>query len=478
MYGEYSALGQIPPTIMQLGPGQTIDVNSKKLKILLDQFHCFPSEHRKAIWSYLLQLPGNADAFNQLLSKAQLPQARILCQMHKCGQKTLKIVNALIHWHAPLINCEWLPAFVGQLVRHFKTDLLFVFEVTVTFLTNCFQEWLSEVPGPPPEVLSRVDAIFANHNIELRNGLGTAFVSWPVYRSCFAEILYDNVWIQLMDNVFSACPQYLEYLSVAWLDVNGPMLLLDHSTFHSTKRAINLQILLTTAQQVEKETPDSLKSFIKFKPLSSPNYPYIEASSDAVVLRTLQSDHDKLATLQKQLQEERRKADEAEKVKLRKRQTYESIQKIHRAKEDEEKAETAKAAVELDSQMKRLRLEGRKLRLADERHFLEMWQNEWDVDIDTNIRGIKNQFSQKNETEEIYDSENARFESLKNLRQADLMARDARRVTIARTRQARNELEAQSHQRILQDEVRKLANNPTLLTNLSSIKTSKKQPEQ
>ena len=113
--------------------------------------------------------------------------------MHKCGQKTLKIVNALIYWHAHLINCEWLLAFVGQLVRHFKTDLLFIFEVTVTFLTNYFNEWLSNVPGPHPEVLSRVDAIFANHNIELRNGLRTAFFSWFVYRLYFAETLYDNV---------------------------------------------------------------------------------------------------------------------------------------------------------------------------------------------------------------------------------------------------------------------------------------------
>ena len=77
------------------------------------------------------------------------------------------------------------------------------------------------------------------------------------------------------------------------------MLLLDYTTFHSTKRVINLQILLNTAQQVEKDTLDSLKSFIKFKPLSTPNYPYIKASFDIVVLRTLQSDHDKLATLQK-----------------------------------------------------------------------------------------------------------------------------------------------------------------------------------
>ena len=65
--------------------------------------------------------------------------------------------------------------------------------------------------------------------------------------------------------------------------------------------------------------------------------------------------------------------------------------------------------------MKRLRLEGKKLRLADERHFLEMWKNEYNINIDTNIRGIRNQFSKQDETETIIDSENVMFESLKNL---------------------------------------------------------------
>ena len=54
------------------------------------------------------------------------------------------------------------------------------------------------------------------------------------------------------------------------------------------------------------------------------------------------------------------------------------------------------------------------------------------------------------------------------------MARDTRRVTIVRIKQVKSELDAQAHQRILQDKVRKLANNPILLTNLSAIKTPKK----
>lgn len=478
MIEEKSALGQIPPTIMRLNNGQTIEVNPKKLELLLEKFHCYPTQHRKEIWSYLLQLPNNKDEYNILMGKTQLPQAKKLCQSHKCGNKTLSIVNALIHWHAPLINCDWLPPFIAQLVHQFKNDQQFVLEVAMTFLTNVFREWLPNVPGPPPEVLSRVDAILANHDIKLRNSIGTAFVAWPVYRSCFAEILYHNSWIELMDNIFSRIPQYLEFLVVAWIDINGPMLCLDHSTFHSTRRAVNLQVLLQKAQEIELETHPTLFSHVVFNALSSPQYPLIEASSDAVILRTLQSDHDKLAILQSQLQEERKKADEIEQIKIRKKQTFDSIQQVHQMKENEERAETAKAAALLDSQMKALRLEGRKLRIADERQFIEMWQSEWDIGIDTNVNGTQYQIidnSNNEETERMIDSDLAKFEALRNLRSEDLLEREARRMIVTNAKHAKSELNAQAHQRALHNEINKLANNPALLTNLSTIKSSKKE---
>ena len=203
--------------------------------------------------------------------------------------------------------------------------------------------------------------------------------------------------------------------------------------------------------------------------------PLIESSSEAVVMRTLQSDHDKLAELQTKLQQERRDADEAEKIKLRKKETFDTIEKLHRIKEDEEKVEMAKAAVDLDGQMKRLRLEGRKLRLADEQHFLEAWKNEWDVNIETHQPISK--FSQNDHTEEcIIDQDKARFQHLMELRQFDTTARESRKAIINRTKTLHRQLEAQESQQNLHNEITKLANNPNLLTNLSSIKPTDKHP--
>jgi len=469
MYDEFSSVSQVPSSFISLNKSSiSSEINPSKLKGILGRFNCYPNDYRKSIWSFILQLPQNKAAFKSLCSKAQLPQARKLCAQKGTRQKTIKIFNALIHWHAPLINCDWLPPFVDKLVGAFGNDSLFCFEVVVTFLTNYFSEWLSVVPGPPPEVISRIDAILSFKNLDLRETLGTGFAAWPVYRSCFAEVLYDHSWFELMDVVFSSSPQFFEFLVVAWLIANSSQLKLDHKTFHSTKRPINVSDLVQIAQDIWKESPSSLFIQRRFSPISSPQYPLIEASTDAVVLRTLQSDHDKLASLQQQLNAERKAADEAEQVKIRKKQTIETIQQLHRAKEDEERIETAKAAVALDVQMKQIRLEGKRLRLADERHFLEQWVHDWNNGIDTTSRSMKNAFGGHVDNKDIIDNESIRIQSLTNMRQADMLAREARRVSVARAKQARSELDAQSHQRALHSEVMRLANNPDLLVNSST----------
>ncbi|OHT08300.1 hypothetical protein TRFO_04913 [Tritrichomonas foetus] len=479
MYGENSALDQAPNSLIKLSPTSeaTIDINPKKIKELLSRFHCFPTENRKQLWSYILQLPHNTAAFNAFANRSQLPQARKLCSQKNCGKRTLNIVNALIHWHAPLINCDWLPPLVQKLVVGFRDDPLFCFETTITFLTNFFAEWVSEVPGPPPEVLSRIDAIFSNYDPDLRDALGTALVVWPAYRSIFAEVLYDRNWYDLMDVVVCSAPQFLEFLVVAWIVVNGPQLRIDHTTFHMTKRAVNIQLLIKTALKIESTCSPTLFATLKYKCLSSPQYPIIEANSDAVVLRTLQSDHDRLSDLQKQLLEERRQVDEAEKIKNRRKQTYDSIQQLHVAKENEERVETAKAAAALDVQMKRLRLEGKRLRQSDERQFLEAWQADWEAGIDTFAKTKTSTFTSESE-ENMIDNDAIRFQAMTNLRQADLLAREARKNSVTLTRHARGELDAQIHKRQLHDEVNRLANNPVLLANVSSIKPVSKPKEE
>lgn len=479
MYDALSSVHQAPSGLIYLGPKNEppTEINPQKLKAILSKFNCYPADFRKAIWEFILQLPRNKDAFQFYCNKAQLPQARKLCSAKGCSPKCLTIFNALIHWHAPLINCDWLPPFVDKIVNAFGKDLLFCFEVVVTFLTNYFHEWISVVPGPPPDVISRIDAILADRDLPLREALGTGFAAWPVYRSCFAEILYDQSWFDLMDVVFSSNPQFFEFLVVAWLEVNSAQLRLDHATFHSTRRPANVKKLVAIAQEIWRNVPNSLFTSHQFQPLDKGQYPIIEASTDAVVLRTLQSDHDKLANLQKQLTEERRAADEAEKVKARKKQTFDTIEQLHRAKADEERIETAKAAVALDTQMKQIRLEGKRLKLTDERQFMEQWIHDWGNGIDTTSRSMQNAFGDAEGEKDVVDADSIRIQALTNMRRSDSLMRDARKASVGRTKQTRSELDAQSHQRALHSEVMRLANDPDLLISSSTNLNASKQTD-
>jgi hypothetical protein len=429
---------------------------------------------RKQLWAYVLQLPQNKADFDRFMNRPQLPQARNLCAAKNAGKKTYEIVNALIHWHAPLMNCDWLPCLVQKLVRAFRNDAIFAFEVVISLLTNLFGDWISDMPGPPPEVLARMDAILANHDTALRVSLDTAMVIWPIYRSIFAEILYEENWLNVMDIIISSYPQFLEFLVVAWVDMNGSQLKIDHRIFHATKRSINVQKLVATAENVAAECSESLCVRRKFRPITAPHYPLIDLNANAMALGTLQSDYDYLATLQQKVHEERTEADEAEIINERKKQTYESIQQQHRAKEAEDRIAAAAAISALDEQIKRLKLEGKLFRIADEKQLLESWKADWEVGIDLSLSRPPTTELNSGDNDVIVDQDAIRLQSLSNLGQSDQMVREARRSAVVRSRQSRSELDAQLRNRALRGEVRRLASNPRLLMNASPLKPKNK----
>lgn len=462
MFDDYSPLASLHKKSIQLNPSDPnlIEINAQKIKRILDTKRCFRANDRKALWSYILQLPNNKDEYKALSLKPSLPQAKELCEKIHCQKETFPIFNSLVHWHASLIHCMWLPPFVDQLTRGFSKDPVFVFEVIITFLTNQFGEWIRDVPGPPPDVIARIDAIFAFFDPALREEIGTGFIGWPVYRSSFAENLYEHSWFEIMDNILCSSPQFLEFMVVSWLDVNANQLRIDHKVFHATKRPINVIKFVDRAKEMIKNVNKSLLTFNQFKPIPTGTYPFIESSSDAVVLRTLQSDYEKLEQLQQKLSNEREIADDAEKVKERRRQAINSINELHYSKENEEKHETAKASVAIDSQMQRLRLEARKMRLNDELHYLDQWINDWNSGVDFSTKSLKSNFGINKEVAKNDDIK--RFQAYSSMRQNDNLLQESRKMVISRARQARSELDSLAHQKSLEDEIRNLADNPDL----------------
>jgi hypothetical protein len=360
---------------------------------------------------------------------------------------------------------------LDKLSRNFGRDQLFCFEMAITMLTNYFYEWLSEAPGPPPDVLSRIDAIMANYDPDLRDALGSGLVGWSAYRTLFAEVTYDRSWLEIMDVMLSSSPQFVDYLVAAWIVLNGRQLRYDAGTFHACQRPVICEDLVKLAIKIERSTIESLKILRVFRPLVPGEYPMIEAGHDSVVLRTLQGDYDQLAEMQKRLAEEKKKADDADRTKQRRQQTYDSISDLHAAKEKAEKIETARAVADIDYQMRKLRLEGKRLRQNEERAFIESWKREWDTGVDLSMTSVPK--ASGTAAVDMVNDEDVRIQSYVNLRQADLIARDSRKIIASRGRRARLDIEQQMHDTDLKNQVRAIAANPALLLRTAPMRSPK-----
>lgn len=474
MFDNLSSVSQLEPATLELGiPTEPpIEVSSKKIKQLLKRYKCFPFNSRKVLWGYVLQLPNNTKEFRRYRDKPHIQKAKELCKDKKVSEEAFIIVNSLIHWHAPLINCDWLPGLVQKLVTAFPKSPIFCFEVVLTMLTNLFSEWLSELPGPPPDVLTRIDSILSLVNHGLRQALGTGLVAWSSYRSLFSDTLYDRPWLELMDFILCSSPQFFEFCVVSWLCLNETQLRADYETFNMVQRPGNAAMIVEEAKRISKIVIPILTTNSKFRPLPKDHYPINQAHNDTVVLRTLQSDLDKVTELQKQLAEEKKQSDEAEAIKVRKQQIYDSISKLNRQKEMEEKIAASKAASDLEKRMRLVRLESVKMKQSEERHFIERWIHEWDRGLDFTTSSLATKIGDKTgDIDQLVEEADARLASMMNLRQADVLLRESRRTSTSRSRYASSELEVQAHQRALRAEIARLGGDPNILLNSSEIKT-------
>ena len=362
-----------------------------------------------------------------------------------------------------------------KLTNAFPKSFTFCFEVAITLITNTFAEWISDMPGPPPDVLSRIDSILSFDNPEFRDALNSGLVAWPAYRSIFSDILYERPWLELMDYILLSEPQFIEYCIIAWLEMNEAQVRMDHETFNAAPRPAAIPFLIRDAIALYQRAPYSTHSFRYYKPLSKGFYPRIEGNNDAVVLRTLQSDQDRLAALQTQLEQEKKLADETERIKFRKQQTFDNIEKLHEKKANEEKLQTSRAAAQLEKQMKMIRLESVRLKQAEEKNFIDQWRREWCKNMDFSMSSMQAQLGQHtSEFTDIIERTDEKLNLMLGMRDADNLIRDTRRVSISRGRHARAEIEAQVHNRIVHNEVNKLASNPELLSKAPKFKSTKK----
>lgn len=271
MFGPDSAIGTVTKQSnhMIADIGKKIEAKSlfkKELLInLIERGYSFPEDHRDIMWRYVTRVPMNEAQFNTLASQPVHPSIRLLpnslpIRFRSVSHRLMRILSALVYWHPPLAECDWLPALIYPFLVVFGRDKLCTFEVIMTVITNWCQEWMHFIPNPPITIISRIDALAKQHG-----GEAPLHRSWSALRSFFGEVATTEVAKMLIDNILSCKPVFLEYLVVSYC-------LLEEGRYVDE---FNYKFVINRARKLFEKDYKRSPNQNKFIPLPSGHYPIL-----------------------------------------------------------------------------------------------------------------------------------------------------------------------------------------------------------
>lgn len=416
---------------VQVVEGQTGYLTREKVKRLLRNPGFFPDGCRESVWRQILRLPSHMEEFKRLKEMGSLPRTKELVQDYD-NSRTIGIVfDALVHWHASLINCEWIVPLLSK-ISTISRKPLFMFEVTMVLLSNWFGDWLSELPGPPPAVIARMDATLSMINPRLGQKLKSGLALWTPYRSFFAETLFERPWRCLMDNVVCEPPNFIEYLVIAYMDINAVSIIEDEQSFNSTHRAILIGDLLKRAREIYQPFGRHFQPIVE--------YPIYDADAESVAFRSAQTEQDKIKALRTELERQKEETLMAAAVAKRKDETFAQIQEMRKSVDHQHKIEASDESNDLNDIVKKLQLERQMIKLREERQFIDRWKQEWD----TSAIPFQSQLIPPPSSEPLPPKSHL----FDDMRELDIMRLQNDRTLITRSRHVNNELKAHAiHER-------------------------------
>jgi hypothetical protein len=225
--------------VPRLGPGadeyarkkasEVTATTHKKLRTVIDLHGSLPSQYRSLGWRFMLRLPANVPAYEDLCARGEHAAWKNLESQYPVKDRRMlvrlaRLVNALAHWSPVFGELPFLPALVFPFVKFYGSDELAAFETVMTILINWTPAYIETLPHPPVPLLARVhvllsywDAPLAQHLEEC--GSDPSRYAWPILRSLFSEVLTRTEWEALWDRLMleSHDPSYLVYALVAYL---------------------------------------------------------------------------------------------------------------------------------------------------------------------------------------------------------------------------------------------------------------------
>jgi len=269
-----------------------LQLNKEDLSKLYDKFKIFPNKHRPVIWSYLLGLPRNEEAFNSYLNIGIHPAFDDIQKVYSVPSKALtlklqRVLSALAYYSPIFSEVEYLPDLVFPFVKLFAHDELLCFEILVVFFLHWGQHFFEYFPNPPISIIQATEELLKFHEFDLythfkKIGLNMVDYVWPFLKSFFTTILPKEDWLSLVDFLVlsNQQPQYILLFIVSYLSYFKEPLrriqtLEEMEYFLQKQNAVNVQHIIKNMRHFNKKTPQSALGII-FKnqiPLVGNTYP-------------------------------------------------------------------------------------------------------------------------------------------------------------------------------------------------------------
>ncbi|XP_028835774.1 TBC1 domain family member 31 isoform X2 [Denticeps clupeoides] len=284
---------QPPAVITGDGPetGQRDGLSKKRLQKVLKAFGEYPSKYRMFVWRSLLCLPENHCAFSSLMQKGVHPAFVTLHERYPIKSPKLqrglqRVLSALAHWSAIFGETDYLPLVAFPFVKLFQNNPLICFEVVATVIVNWCQHWFEYFPNPPLNVLSMVENVLAHHDKSLLQhfvncGITSQMYAWPLLETLFSEVLTQDEWLRLFDNIFSNHPSFLLMAVVAYIACcRAPLLQLtlreDFEYFFHHRNNFAISEMIKEAYHLMDSTQADIHPrcmLTDFEPLTAGQYP-------------------------------------------------------------------------------------------------------------------------------------------------------------------------------------------------------------
>ncbi|XP_029156000.1 TBC1 domain family member 31 [Nylanderia fulva] len=317
------------------------ELNIERLTSILKEFGEFPDKYRTLIWSAILKLPANKDAYIALASKVTRGKLTSntwkdhpLADRSKASLLAMTM-DCLSQWCPLLIQSPFLPSLIFPFLVVFQKDPLLAFELVLSILLNYCQKWFEYHPLPPLNVLGIVENILleadpALLNIFCENGVTSSEYAWPLLRTAMSEVLSGDEWLILWDHLIASQRPSLLLMCVVAYNVysreNIISLIRSRSgnvqTFYSTQSHVRTKDLLRIARRLDRETEERVhpNRYLRDELLQlnhvGPYLEFIKTEYPKFLVENLNiADLRKLKT-QEHLQERNRKIAELERKRL------------------------------------------------------------------------------------------------------------------------------------------------------------------